>query len=213
MSKGRHRAKAPRWPKLTAGTLLAVGFVALLPMSAQARTQQSESHTSAPAVAPATGTFGMAPAALGRKAVLSPAWVAPLASWRRVSSCYGWRDAIWRDGVLISKAKVHTGIDLAAPYGRAVRSVTAGTVTRSGWRDGDGYTVEVAHAGGVGSFYGHMSRLAVRVGAKVGTGRTLGYVGSTGASTGNHLHFELRHGGTPFNPAPYLADRGVKVGC
>ncbi len=99
----------------------------------------------------------------------------------------------------------HTGIDLAAPYGTPVYAARGGQVEVAGW-SGLGYGLHVIldHGGGVETLYAHLSRIAVRPGAWVEAGEVIGYVGSTGWSTGPHLHFEVRVGGGPRNPLAYL---------
>jgi murein DD-endopeptidase MepM/ murein hydrolase activator NlpD len=106
-----------------------------------------------------------------------------------VSSEYGWR---W--------GRLHAGIDIATPTGTPIVAAMAGTVIYAGWQSGYGNTVVVSHGGGLSTLYGHQSRLGASVGQAVGAGQTIGYVGSTGASTGPHLHFETRYGGVARNP-------------
>lgn len=100
----------------------------------------------------------------------------------------------------------HKGIDLAAPTGTRVGSSRAGEVTRSGYdKGGYGNWVEVRHADGTTSRYGHLNKRGVKVGDKVGQGGFLGSVGNTGVSTGSHLHFEIRDAkGRPVNPLNYI---------
>ncbi|MDM7324700.1 MAG: peptidoglycan DD-metalloendopeptidase family protein [Thermus sp.] len=101
--------------------------------------------------------------------------------------------------------RYHTGIDLAAPHGTPIMAAKAGQVQVAGWSSvGYGFHVIVDHGGGVQTLYAHMSRIAVRAGQWVEAGQVIGYVGSTGWSTGPHLHFEVRVGGVPRNPLAYL---------
>jgi len=135
-------------------------------------------------------------------------WVNPV-SGAKITSCYGAR---W--------GRTHKGIDFAAPAGRQIKSVGAGKVVQSGWRySGLGYSVVVDHGDGSMTLYGHASRLLVRTGQKVSAGEPVALVGSTGNSTGNHLHLGLaktRSLGSLFdrlvNPAPWLKTRGISVG-
>lgn len=98
----------------------------------------------------------------------------------------------------------HGGIDLAAPEGATVRAARSGRVSVSGWGGAYGYVVYLEHPGGVQTRYAHLQRPGAPVGRALAQGEPLGRVGSTGASTGPHLHFELRLGGRAVDPAPYL---------
>jgi murein DD-endopeptidase MepM/ murein hydrolase activator NlpD len=100
--------------------------------------------------------------------------------------------------------RLHAGIDIAAPRGTPIRAARAGKVVFSGWMGGYGNAVIINHGGGMATLYGHQSRRAASVGQVVKQGDVIGYVGSTGHSTGNHLHFETRINGTPQNPRKYL---------
>lgn len=107
--------------------------------------------------------------------------------------------------------RLHGGIDLAAGTGSPIRAVTRGTVLDSGTEGGYGKVIRIAHPDGVVSVYAHMSALLVKAGDKVGSGEQIGREGNTGQSTGPHLHFEIRINGTPVNPAPWLAKRGIRI--
>jgi peptidoglycan hydrolase-like protein with peptidoglycan-binding domain len=99
----------------------------------------------------------------------------------------------------------HDGIDFPAPMGSAVGAAGVGSVTFAGWNSGGyGNLVVVQHRLGYQTWYAHLSRFAVSVGSSVAGGRRIGYVGSTGHSTGPHLHFEVRLNGVPINPLPML---------
>ena len=107
----------------------------------------------------------------------------------------------WRLHPLLGYSRMHQGTDYGAAYGTPIHAVTDGIVNFAGWHGGHGNMVKLSHAGGLGSGYGHMSRIAVAPGARVTQGQVIGYVGSTGLSTGPHLHFEVYRGGVPVNPS------------
>ena len=98
----------------------------------------------------------------------------------------------------------HKGIDVAAPRGTAVCAADGGTVTYAGWMSGYGYLVEISHGNGYVTRYGHNSSLTVSVGQHVYKGQQVARVGSTGNSTGNHCHFEVRYNSVARNPLNYL---------
>lgn len=101
--------------------------------------------------------------------------------------------------------RYHTGLDMAAPFGTPIYAARSGQVEVAGWSTwGYGYHVIIDHGGGVETLYGHMSRFVVGAGEWVERGQLIGYVGSTGWSTGPHLHFEVRVAGAPRNPLAYL---------
>jgi murein DD-endopeptidase MepM/ murein hydrolase activator NlpD len=132
----------------------------------------------------------------------APAWVLPMPD-APITSCYGQR---W--GVL------HAGMDYALPPGTPVRSIGAGTVIAAGWAySGYGVSVVVDHGNGYQSHYAHLSGTEVSIGQRVSAGTTVGYEGSTGDSTGPHLHFEIHNGmWNQVDPAPWLRARGVNPG-
>ncbi|MEJ6594612.1 M23 family metallopeptidase [Parasphingorhabdus sp.] len=113
----------------------------------------------------------------------------------RITSSYGMR----RHPILRYK-RMHSGMDFGGGYGAPIYAVTDGTVIHSGRKGGFGNYVRLQHGGGLASGYGHMSRIAVSNGARVRRGQIIGYIGSTGLSTGPHLHYELHRGGRPINP-------------
>ena len=100
--------------------------------------------------------------------------------------------------------RMHTGIDIGAAEGAPIVAAAAGTVIVAGWVDGYGNTVAVDHEGGIATLYSHQSSIAVAVGQQVAAGQVIGAVGSTGHSTGPHLHFEVRVNGSPVDPLGYL---------
>ncbi len=101
--------------------------------------------------------------------------------------------------------RMHEGIDIAAPVGTAIRAAAGGTVIHAGWLGGYGNLVIIDHGNGIATAYGHQSSVAVGSGQAVAQGQTIGYVGSTGHSTGPHLHFEVRVNGAPVDPLGYLS--------
>lgn len=98
----------------------------------------------------------------------------------------------------------HNGVDIASPTGTNIYAYQSGKVTFSGWKNGYGNVVIISHGNGMETYYGHCSKLLVKAGQSVEKGQHIAEVGSTGRSTGPHLHFEVRKGGTPINPMPYL---------
>jgi murein DD-endopeptidase MepM/ murein hydrolase activator NlpD len=107
--------------------------------------------------------------------------------------------------------RLHAGIDLASGIGSPVRAVAAGRVQSAGWEGGYGRAVRLTHSDGTVTVYGHMSALLVSTGERVDAGQLIGREGSTGHSTGPHLHFEVRVNGTPINPLPWLRQRGIRL--
>ena len=116
-----------------------------------------------------------------------------------VSSPYG-----WRSHPVLGRGRLHTGIDFAANYGSTIRAADSGTVIYSGWYGGYGKTVIINHGKGITTLYAHSSKLYVKSGESVKRGQAISAIGSTGLSTGPHLHFEVRKNGRPVNPANYL---------
>ena len=102
---------------------------------------------------------------------------------------------------ILGYRRMHTGVDFAARHGTPIVAVTDGRVTGAGRAGGCGITVQLDHAGGLRTRYCHMSRMAVSAGQQVRRGQVIGYVGSTGLSTGPHLHYEMYRGGQVINPA------------
>ena len=100
--------------------------------------------------------------------------------------------------------KMHNGIDIGAPTGTPIYASMEGVVSYAKWEDGYGKVIKIEHSGKIETIYGHCSVISVREGQKIKSGQQIGKVGSTGRSTGPHLHFEVRLAGTPINPVPYL---------
>ena len=128
-------------------------------------------------------------------------WPEPAA---QISQPFG-PSSFWFEPAYGAYPHFHTGIDLVEPFGSAVYAADDGVVALVG-TSGSGYGkyVVIAHAGGLATLYGHLSAALVRVGQTVNQGQTIGLEGSTGNSTGPHLHFELRIGQKPVDPTPYL---------
>ena len=101
---------------------------------------------------------------------------------------------------ILGYSRLHAGVDFGASYGSPIYAVSDGIVAFAGWHGGHGNFVKLEHGGGFATGYGHMSRIAVGAGGRVHAGQVIGYVGSTGLSTGPHLHYELYRGGVPVNP-------------
>lgn len=130
----------------------------------------------------------------GKKVELGMALINPTSG--TITSRFGSNDSV-RD-------HTHAGIDVAAPKGTPIKAAAAGTVTYSGnANDGYGYYVVISHGNGVQTVYAHCSKLLVKKGQKVSQGELIAKVGSTGNSTGNHLHFEVRKDGVTYNPQHY----------
>ncbi len=106
---------------------------------------------------------------------------------------------------ILGYTRMHSGVDMTAPQGRAIRALTGGRVILASSNGGYGNTVIIDHGGGVTSLYAHQSSLDVRYGEVVEGGDVIGYAGASGLATGPHLHFEVRINGAPVDPAPYLA--------
>ncbi|RPJ77018.1 MAG: hypothetical protein EHM24_00960 [Acidobacteria bacterium] len=129
---------------------------------------------------------------------IEPAVPLPIAA--RVSSGFGLRRDPFNGG-----ERFHAGVDIAAPAGRQVPAVAAGQVSFAGTAAGYGNLIVIEHADGTSTRYAHLADVSVRKGEAVEAGRTIGTVGSTGRSTGPHLHFELRQNGRPVNPVAAAA--------
>ena len=119
----------------------------------------------------------------------------------RLSSDYG-----TRTHPVLGRRMGHKGIDLAAPTGTPIYATADGTISRAGPFSSYGNYVSIEHGGKIQTRYAHMSRVAVATGEKVKKGDIIGYVGSTGRSTGPHLHYEVRIDGQAVNPVPYMIE-------
>ncbi|MGH2776100.1 MAG: murein hydrolase activator EnvC family protein [Actinomycetota bacterium] len=110
----------------------------------------------------------------------------------------------YRTHPIFGDSRLHSGIDIGAAYGSGVFAASGGQVVFAGTMSGYGNAIVVDHGGGVGTTYNHLSGFSVSVGSTVSRGQTIGSVGCTGYCTGPHLHFEVRIGGSPVDPMPYL---------
>ncbi|HXD02170.1 MAG TPA: M23 family metallopeptidase [Novosphingobium sp.] len=123
----------------------------------------------------------------------------------KLTSDYGMR---WHP--VLGGRRQHKGVDLAAPIGTPIHAAADGMVERADWFSGYGLYVAIEHGGEIETRYGHMSRLNVAAGQMVHKGDIIGYVGTTGRSTGPHLHYEVRVAGEAVNPMPYLQSGNIQ---
>ena len=119
----------------------------------------------------------------------------PLSRGGQITSRYGMRGG-----------RLHAGVDIGAPTGTPIVAADNGVVTAAGWNGGYGKCVTISH-GASSTVYGHLSQIMVKQGQTVEKGQTIGLLGSTGISTGPHLHFEIREGGSTKNPLQYFEHR------
>lgn len=141
-----------------------------------------------------TGTVNTATNISGTKVALGVSLSKPVSGI--ISSRFGVRSSI--------RSSAHTGLDIATSTGTPVKAAAAGTVTFAGWKGSYGNLMVITHSNGVQTYYGHCSKLYLSAGATVSQGQTIAAVGSTGNSTGPHLHFEIRVNGIAYNPQNYL---------
>lgn len=123
----------------------------------------------------------------------------PVTSNRTMSSNFG-----MRVHPVLGGFRMHKGVDLPAATGTPIHATADGVIGKADWFGGYGLCVEIEHGANLETRYGHMSRIAVAEGQHVHKGDVIGYVGTTGRSTGPHLHYEVRIGGEAVNPVPYL---------
>jgi hypothetical protein len=155
---------------------------------------QAAAHIAVDGVA-GQGTLG----ALRGKTVVTKSPLGPVRFFRPVPGPIGDRFGF------IPPGRWHTGLDFPEPKGTAIHAGGVGVVSFAGLnRGGYGNLVVISHRLGFETWYAHMSVIAASIGQRVSGGQTIGYVGSTGHSTGPHVHFEVRHFGTPVDPTPYL---------
>jgi hypothetical protein len=127
-------------------------------------------------------------------------WLLPLHCNYEITTLYAMR---W--------GEFHYGVDLACPLGTPYYAAHAGTVLIAEWYGGYGNGIVLDNGNGIETIYGHASALRVTAGQHVEAGQLLGLVGSTGFSTGNHLHYEVHVNGQPTNPIPFMLARGVDI--
>lgn len=218
---GRHRAPVPpskrgRGAAVVAAALTGAGV--LVPVVAVDVPDQAAAMVAVPSDASAAPVPAVAAAdarvgerspqrvAVGVRLKPPPAgqWVDPLPAGA-VTSCFGPR---W--------GRSHAGVDIAAPAGTTVTAAGTGQVVAAGANyDGYGISVLLAHPGGVTTHYAHLAQTVVAPGDEVTAGDPIGAEGSTGNSTGPHLHFEVRQGGwdNPVEPTNWMRMQGVDLGC
>lgn len=141
---------------------------------------------------------GFQPGAVQQGTIAIPS-IKPIKTSVAFTSGFGVRSDPFRGG-----AAMHAGIDLAGPIGTPIYATADGVVGRAEWANGYGNLVELEHGRGIATRYGHLSRLIVRAGDMVKRGDLIALMGSTGRSTGSHLHYEVRLDGRAVNPVPFL---------
>ena len=129
---------------------------------------------------------------------------------RGLNALKGWVTSLFgpRQDTGTGEPEMHTGVDIAAPFGAEVRASAPGHVLFAGDRGRYGQSVVVDHGRGLTTHYAHLSEVLVKSGESIALGRPLGKVGNTGLSSGPHLHWEVRQNGLPVDPLPYLDRMG-----
>ncbi|WP_043670926.1 transglycosylase family protein [Streptomyces xylophagus] len=176
-------------------------------LSLRAKADPKAHTTTKPATKSSTkkATSHTAEKATTKKATTSHSVVAPVNA--PIGTAYHAEGSAWSKGY-------HTGVDFLVPTGTSVKAIEQGTVVSAGWAGSYGYQVVIRHADGRYSQYAHLSAISVRDGQSVGAGQRIGRSGSTGNTTGPHLHFEVRTGpgfGTDIDPLAYLRAGGVRI--
>lgn len=144
--------------------------------------------------------------------VQSPATTVSIPSRNPLSAGYTSSGYGNRTHPVLGGTRSHKGIDLAAPTGTPIFATADGVVGKAEWYSSYGMFVSLQHGGELETRYAHMSRIAVAAGERIKKGDVIGYVGSTGRSTGPHLHYEVRVAGEAVNPVPYMADNAAPGG-
>ena len=174
-------------------------------------TVQRDGYTSAaapkpkPAPKPAPKPKPVVPVKAAAAVAAVQAWTLPTSG--RISSVFGPRAA-----PVAGVSPFHKGTDIAAQCGQPVRAAHSGTVIESGFQGTYGNWVLIDHGNGIQTGYAHSSQNLVSKGQRVAAGATVALVGSTGASTGCHVHFETRVGGNQVDPAQFMSSHGVSLG-
>ena len=154
----------------------------------QAQQQQQQQQQTSQPTQPTTPTYTTGTGSM----------VWPCPSCHTITSEFG-----WRIHPIYGTSKYHSGVDIGASYGATVIAADSGTVITAGWVSGYGNCIVISHGNGISTLYGHLSSIAVSSGQSVSRGQTIGYVGSTGNSTGPHLHWEVAVNGSQVNPLNY----------
>ena len=141
-----------------------------------------------------TGTVNTKTTTSSRKASLGISLIRPISGI--ITSRFGASSSI--------RSSAHTGLDISAPAGTVIKAAASGTVTFSGYKGSYGNMLVISHGNGVQTYYCHCSKLYVSTGTKISQGQTIAAVGSTGNSTGPHLHLEVRVNGVAYNPQNYV---------
>ena len=137
-----------------------------------------------------------------RRANISRNYSRPVSNYR-LSAGFGDRSRLWSTG--------HSGQDFVAPYGTHVNAAEAGSVVFAGWDGPYGWKIAISHINGIQTWYGHLSRINVKVGQRVKVGQFIGRIGASGHVTGAHLHFEVQRYGKAINPVKWLRTMGIWV--
>ncbi|MBQ3262276.1 MAG: peptidoglycan DD-metalloendopeptidase family protein [Oscillospiraceae bacterium] len=156
----------------------------------QAQQQQQQQQQTSQPTQPTTPTYTTGTGSM----------VWPCPSCHTITSEFG-----WRIHPIYGTSKYHSGVDIGASYGATVIAADSGTVITAGWVSGYGNCIVISHGNGISTLYGHLSSIAVSSGQSVSRGQTIGYVGSTGNSTGPHLHWEVTVNGERQNPLNYAS--------
>lgn len=168
---------------LTRSSTLSIGDTLLIPGGEKQSTTRTVVQSTPQRTTTTTSSSASTSAAPSSSGMVWPT------DLRLITQYYGWR---------------HTGVDIDCHYSHNNYAALAGTVIYSGWKSGYGYTVDIQHANGLQTRYGHHAQLYVSSGQQVSTGQAIGLCGSTGRSTGTHLHFEVISGGRFLNPLQYV---------